>query len=108
MTTIGMYLGVLAVVCVGIGGAVHAQNSTDASNSAPSSATSLGAVGHANPPPIVHGDSTTVNRGNATIVFEPASHDNIDTAKYQAWNEFASTHPDIAKAIEYRPKVVND
>ncbi len=108
MTTIGVYVGVLAVACIGIGGVVDAQSSANASNSVSSSATSLGTVSHANPPPIVHGDSTTVNRGNATIVFAPASANKSDNAKFQTWQEFASIHPEIVKAIEYRPAVVND
>lgn len=108
MTTkrIGKYAGLAAMVCLGIGGSVYAQDAAaNASNSAPSS---FGTVEHANPPPIVHGETTTANRGNATIEFEPAGSNNIDTANYQTWNEFASDHPEIARAIAYRPKAADD
>jgi len=103
---IGKYTGIIALACFGIGGNVYAQEAANPPNFASSS--SLGTVGHANPPPIVHGDTTTVNRGNATLEFEPAGTDNIDTANYQIWNEFASDHPEIARAIAYRPKAVDD
>ncbi len=108
MRRIGKYAGMVIALCLGLAGGVYAQATANGSNPESSPPSALGTVGNANPLPIVRGDTTTINRGNATIVFEPAGNNNIDTAHYQVWNDFASAHPEIARAIAYRPKVVDD
>jgi hypothetical protein len=49
-----------------------------------------------------------VVQGNKTIVFAPADSGNLDTSRLRTWGEFAETHPKIAKALAYKPSLMND
>jgi hypothetical protein len=49
-----------------------------------------------------------VQRGNTTIVFEPADSHDIDMASLRSWGEFADEHPKIAHELAYRPSLINN
>ena len=49
-----------------------------------------------------------VAQGNTTIVFAPANASDLDTNLLQTWGEFAEGHPKIAKALAYKPSLMND
>jgi hypothetical protein len=61
-------------------------------------------------PSIAQEDQTlgTVVNGNTTIVFKAADPNDIDRQKLNTWNDFASEHPDIARALAYKPALVDD
>jgi hypothetical protein len=104
------YFGIAAIVCAAFAGTSFAQSPAGetATPSQASSSTSYGVIEHANPPPIVHGDTTTVNRGNAAIVFEPAGMSDIETAQYKVWNDYASAHPEVERALAYNPRLADN
>jgi hypothetical protein len=49
-----------------------------------------------------------VHRGNADIVFESAGTNGLPTERYQAFDQFASEHPEIAKALAHNPRLIKD
>ncbi len=49
-----------------------------------------------------------VQRGNTTIIFEPADSRDIDTARLRTWENFADAHAGIAHTLAYRPSLIND
>jgi hypothetical protein len=50
----------------------------------------------------------TVDNGRTQIVFQAADTSDLDMQKLQAWGGFASEHPDIARALAYRPSLINN
>ena len=54
------------------------------------------------------GTGVAVVQGNTTIVFAPAGTSNIDASRLQTWDEFAETHPAIAKSLAYNSSLIND
>ena len=48
-----------------------------------------------------------VVKGNRTIVFEAADARNIDANRLQTWNDFAETHPRVAKELAYNNSLMN-
>ena len=49
-----------------------------------------------------------VHRDDMDIIFEPVGTHGLSKADYQAFDEFASEHPEIAKALERDPRLIND
>jgi hypothetical protein len=49
----------------------------------------------------------TVVNGNTTTVFKAADTSDIDMQKLQIWTAFASEHQDIARALAYKPALIN-
>jgi len=49
-----------------------------------------------------------VQSGNTTIVFAPADSSDIDVTRLRTWGEFADVHPRIARALAYKPSLMND
>jgi hypothetical protein len=49
----------------------------------------------------------TVVNGNTTTVFKAADTSDIDMQKLQTWTAFASEHQDIARALAYKPALIN-
>jgi hypothetical protein len=49
----------------------------------------------------------TVTNGNTTIEFQAADSSDLDLQKLQAWSDFASQHPNIARELAYRPSLIN-
>ena len=47
-------------------------------------------------------------RGNTTIVFEAAGTGNLDVDRLRTWSDFAEKHPKIARALAYKPSLIND
>jgi hypothetical protein len=41
-------------------------------------------------------------------VFKAADTSDIDMQKLQTWSSFASEHPDVARALAYRPSLINN
>ena len=50
----------------------------------------------------------TVVNGNTTTEFKAADSRDIDTAKLKTWNDFAASHPKVAKELAYKPALIND
>ena len=50
----------------------------------------------------------TVDNGRTEIVFKAADTSDIDMQKLQTWSSFASEHPDIARALAYKPALINN
>jgi hypothetical protein len=71
-------------------------------------------AGQENPPTVVRSETQNakplgvVQSGNTTIVFAPADSRDIDTARLRTWEEFADTHSGIARALAYKPSLIND
>ncbi len=72
----------------------------------------LPVAGQDTPSAVVQPENTkplgVVQRGNTTIVFAPADSRDLDIARLRAWGEFADAHPGIARALAYRPSLMND
>ncbi len=49
-----------------------------------------------------------IQSGNTTIVFAPADSRDIDMAALRTWGDFADNHPGIARALAYKPSLMND
>ena len=49
----------------------------------------------------------TVVEGNTTIVFKAADTSDLDMQKLETWSAFASAHPEIARALAYKPALIN-
>jgi hypothetical protein len=50
----------------------------------------------------------SVTNGNTTIVFDAANNSDINTKALTTWGNFATAHPGIARALAYRPSLMND
>jgi len=50
----------------------------------------------------------SVTRGNTTVVFEAANPSDIDSSALTTWDGFAAEHPSIARALAYKPSLMND
>jgi hypothetical protein len=72
----------------------------------------LPVAGQETPSAVVQQESTnplgTVQRGNTTIVFAPADSRDLDMNGLRNWGAFAVAHPGIARALAYRPSLMND
>jgi hypothetical protein len=72
----------------------------------------LPVAGQDSQPEIIQPENTkplgVVRSGNTTIVFAPADSRDIDMARLRTWGEFADAHPRIARALAYKPSLMND
>jgi hypothetical protein len=50
----------------------------------------------------------SVTNGNTTVVFEAAGTSDIDMKALTTWGDFAMAHPSIARALAYKPSLMND
>jgi hypothetical protein len=50
----------------------------------------------------------SVTSGNTTIVFEAANPSDIDSQPLMIWQGFAQQHPGIARALAFKPSLMND
>jgi hypothetical protein len=50
----------------------------------------------------------TWSQGNTTIVFESADTRDIHMGRLRTWDDFAAEHSEIARAIAYKPWLIND
>jgi hypothetical protein len=46
--------------------------------------------------------------GNTTVVFEAANPADIDSRPLMIWDDFAAEHPSIARALAYKPSLMDD
>ena len=63
--------------------------------------TSASAQEIANNAPVVHS-------GNTNIVFESAGMSGLPSARYQAFDQFASEHPDVGNALARNPRLITN
>ena len=54
------------------------------------------------------GGAAVIHRGNTDIVFESAGTNGLPSERYQAFDQFASEHPQIAKALARKPRLIKD
>jgi hypothetical protein len=55
------------------------------------------------------GAPVAVQNGNTTIEFQSASSNpDINRRELAAWNDFAEAHPGVAKALAYKPSLINN
>jgi hypothetical protein len=47
-----------------------------------------------------------IHSGNTDIVFESAGTNGLPMDRYQAFEQFASAHPDIARALAHNPRLI--
>jgi hypothetical protein len=59
-------------------------------------------------PSMADGSKTlgVVNNGNKEIVFKAADTSDLPMQRLEAWSSFASQHPDIARALAYKPSLI--
>lgn len=50
----------------------------------------------------------SVTNGNTTVVFEAANPSDLDTQRLITWDSFARTHPGVARALAFKPSLIND
>lgn len=50
----------------------------------------------------------TVVQGNRTIIFAPADTRDIDAEKQETWEDFAASHPNVAKELAYQNSLIDD
>jgi len=50
----------------------------------------------------------SVTHGNTTVVFEAANPTDIDSQALTTWDSFAEEHEQIARALAYKPSLMND
>ncbi|MBV8452105.1 MAG: hypothetical protein JOZ29_07500 [Deltaproteobacteria bacterium] len=50
----------------------------------------------------------SVTNGNNTIVFEAANTSDIEIKPLKIWGSFAAAHPSIARALAFKPSLMND
>ena len=48
-----------------------------------------------------------IDNGRTEIIFKAADTSDIDMQKLHTWSAFASEHPDIARALAYKPGLIN-
>ena len=49
-----------------------------------------------------------IHQGNTDIVFENAGMSGLPSARYQAFDQFASEHPEIAQALARNPRLIEN
>jgi hypothetical protein len=54
------------------------------------------------------GGPVVIHRGNTDIIFESAGTKGLSQADYQAFDQFGLEHPEIVKALERNPRLIND
>ena len=54
------------------------------------------------------GGAAVIHRGNTDIVFENAGMSGLPFERYQAFDQFASEHPEIAKTLARNPRLIKD
>ena len=54
------------------------------------------------------GGAATIHSGNTDIVFERAGTNGLPTERYQAFDQFASEHPEDARALTHNPRLIKD
>jgi hypothetical protein len=52
--------------------------------------------------------AAVIHRGNTYIVFDKAGESGLPSARYQAFDQFALDHPEIAKALARNPRLIED
>lgn len=73
------------------------------------SLTGLAAAQVTEPSPAAGGNVLgAVTHGNTTVVFEPANSSDINSRALQTWDSFAEEHPEIARAIAFKPTLMDD
>jgi hypothetical protein len=50
----------------------------------------------------------SITQGNTTMVFEAANPSDIDMKALTTWDDFAGEHPSIARALAYKPSLMDD
>jgi hypothetical protein len=50
--------------------------------------------------------NAVIHHGNTNIIFENAGTNGLPSARYQAFDQFASDHPEIAKALARNPRLI--
>jgi hypothetical protein len=50
--------------------------------------------------------NAVVHHGNTDIIFENAGTSGLPSARYQAFDQFASDHPEIARALARNPRLI--
>jgi hypothetical protein len=50
----------------------------------------------------------SVTSGNTTIIFDAANPSDIDSQPLTTWQGFAQQHPAIARALAFKPSLMND
>ena len=50
----------------------------------------------------------SVTNGNTTVVFEPANTSDVDMKALTTWGDFATAHPSIARALAYKPALMDN
>lgn len=52
------------------------------------------------------GGGAVIHSGNTDIVFESAGTQGLPMERYQAFDQFASDHPDVARALTHNPRLI--
>jgi hypothetical protein len=52
------------------------------------------------------GNAAVIHSGNTDIVFEDAGVNGLPSSRYQVFDQFASEHPEIAKALAHNPRLI--
>ena len=52
--------------------------------------------------------AAVIHQGNTDIVFENAGMSGLPSARYQAFDQFASEHPEIAQALARNPRLIEN
>jgi hypothetical protein len=52
------------------------------------------------------GSNVAIHHGNTDIIFENAGTKDLPTARYQAFDQFAADHPEIARALAHNPRLI--
>lgn len=53
-------------------------------------------------------NAAVIHHGNTDIVFENAGMSGLPSARYQAFDQFVSEHPEIAKALARNPRLIEN
>ena len=49
-----------------------------------------------------------ITQGNTTIIFAPADSSDLDLARLKTWEEFADSHPAIARDLAHHPSLMHN
>jgi hypothetical protein len=52
--------------------------------------------------------AAVIQHGNTSIIFENAGTRGLPSARYQAFDQFALEHPEIAEALARNPRLIGD
>jgi hypothetical protein len=52
--------------------------------------------------------AAVIHQGNTDIVFENAGMSGLPSARYQAFDQLASEHPEIARALARNPRLIEN